>query len=243
MDVYQRRRLVALSAVAAIFVILVLLIRSCGGDDEDANPLTSSVPATSGALGASPLPQEDFADQGDSICLDTNTSLAALDSTDETQDATDRAELLSGELDSLQSLALAPGEKGETKLSNFLASLAKQVQGYDELATATEREDEAAITDITTTIDEAAADAQHAADNFGFKVCGDTSKVSETSGNGVTEQGGGTAVPEAPATTTPVTPTTTAPATPPADGGGTAPAPSDGGDDGGSSSGSGGLTP
>ena len=254
MDVYQRRRLVALSAVAAVFVVLVLLIRSCGDDDEDATPLTSSVPATTGVAGATPLSQEDFASQGDAICLESNTALAALESAEPTEDAADRAELLAGELDSLQSLTLAPGEKGETKLENFFAGLQRQVQGYDDLVTASERGDEAAVTEITATIDEAASEAERAAKRFGFEVCGDPSQVSESEG-GEAEGGdaveetagepaaGETAAPVTPTTTTPVAPTTTTPVAPPADGGGAtpAPAPTDEGDTGGSSSG--GLTP
>ncbi len=45
MDVYQRRRLVALSAVAVVFIVLVLLFRSCGGDEEPA-PVTPLSGAT-----------------------------------------------------------------------------------------------------------------------------------------------------------------------------------------------------
>jgi hypothetical protein len=248
MDVYQRRRLVALSAVAAVFVVLVLLIRSCGDDDDDATPLTSSVPATTGVAGATPLSQEDFASQGDSICLEANTSLAALEETDAAADAAGTAELLAGQLDSLQSLTLAPGEKGETKLENFFAALQRQVQGYDDLATASERGDEAAVTEITATIDEAAAESRRAAKRFGFEVCGDPSEVSESaggeeeSGGAVEEAAGGETVAPVTPTTTPVAPTTTTPVAPPADGGGATPEPVPAPTDDGSSS-SGGLTP
>ena len=54
MDVYQRRRLVALSAVAVVFIVLVLLFRSCGGDDEAA-PVTP----LSGATGTSGVRADD----------------------------------------------------------------------------------------------------------------------------------------------------------------------------------------
>ena len=241
MDVYQRRRLVALSAVAGIFVVLVLLIRSCGDDDEDATPLTSETGAT-GLGGATALSQDDFAAQGDAICLETNTALASIDSTDD-QAATDQAELLAGELDSLQSLTLAPGEKGEKKLANFLAALQKQVQAYDERSLAVERGDDAAVSEIDATIADTAADAQRTAKRFGFDACGDTSQVSESSGGA--EAGGEEATVPAttPATTVPVAPTTTTPVTPPTDtdtGSATLEPPAD---DGGDSSGSGGITP
>jgi hypothetical protein len=240
MDVYQRRRLVALSALAAIFVIFVLLIRSCGDDDEEGTPLTTAVPETTEPAA---LSQEDFVSQGDTICLDTNTSLAALESADAAEDATDRAELLAGELSSLQSLTLAPGESGENKLDNFLAGLQEQVQGYDDLITAIERDDATAVAEIQATIDEAAADTQEAAERFGFQVCGDTSQVSETTEGDATDEAADETVPATPTTTAPVTPTTTTPTTPPAEGGGATPEPPADGDDGGSAAGSGGITP
>src|SRR5215213_7784127 len=101
MDVYQRRRLVALSALAGLFIVVVLLIRSCGGDDEDATPLTTPV-GTSGAGAATALSQDDFIAQGDSVCLETNSSLASVDTSDSDAAAGDRAELIASELDSLQ---------------------------------------------------------------------------------------------------------------------------------------------
>jgi hypothetical protein len=242
MDVYQRRRLVALSALAALFIIVVLLIRSCGGGDESSTPLTTPI-GTSGASGATALSQADFIAQGDAICLETNSSLAAVDTSDPNQAAADSAELLAGELDSLQSLSLAPGEKGETKLENLLKALQKQVQAYDERSLAVERGDDATVSELDATIDDEAANAQNAAENFGFKACGDTSKVSSSGSGGTDTSGTDTATTSvAPATTTPVTPTTATPTTP-TDTGATAP-PADGGTDtGGDSSGSGGLTP
>ena len=242
MDVYQRRRLVALSALAGIFIVIVLLVRSCGGDDEESNPLTAPVAGTTGLGGATALSQADFIEQGDAICLETNTSLASVDESDADQAASDRAELLAGELDSLQSLTLAPGEEGEKKLENFLQSLQKEVQAYDERSLAVERGDEGAVSEIDATIDEEAAAAEHAAGRFGFEACGDTSKLSSSSSGGETTGGETATTTATPTTTTSVTPTE--PATEPPDTGSTAPPPDDGGTTGGgSSSGSGGLTP
>ena len=39
MDIYMRRRLVALAILVGIIILFILLIRSCGGDDEQA-PMT-----------------------------------------------------------------------------------------------------------------------------------------------------------------------------------------------------------
>jgi len=247
MDVYQRRRLVALSAIAVIFIIFVLLIRSCGGDDETTPaPIAAGVSGATGASG--PLSQADFIDQADAICLQANTSLANVDESDAATAANDQADIVAGELQQLQTLP-AP-EDGTDKLNKYLAALEKQATAYQDKATAAERGDDAAAADLDTTIDAAATDAADAADAFGFKVCGDTSKVgdssSDTSSSDSTDSSstsdtGGTVAP----TTTSVAPATTTPApvapAPAGEAGGAAPAPTpaptDGGTDGSSSSG------
>lgn len=238
MDVYQRRRLVALSAIAAIFIVFVLLIRSCGGDDDTTTP--TPIAGATGVGGATSQSQASYIDQADPICLDTNDSIAGVDTSAPTADS-DLAEIITGELQQLQSLA--PPDEGTNDLNDFLDALDQQAQAYDDKATALEREDEASIAEIDATLDQAAADAADAAEAFGFQVCGDTSQVSNGGGNNDTDTttttedtSGGTAPP---VTTTPVAPTTT-PITPPADTG-TEPAPP--ADDTGSDTGSGGVSP
>lgn len=245
MDVYQRRRLVALSAVAAIFVILVLVVRSCGGDDEE-TPITPVSGAT-GAGGVTSLPPEEFAAQGDSICLQTNSVLAQTDDADAT--STEPGDIIAGELEQLQTLP--PPTDNEDQLQNFFAALQDQVAAYDERVTAAERGDDATVAEIDVAIDEAASAAAKAARKFGFDVCGDRDEVSEGGNRGEeTETGGDTATDTGTDTAAPVEPVTPAPTetTPaPTDtAGGTAPvtpepepvpAPTDGG------TGSGGIAP
>jgi hypothetical protein len=176
MDVYQRRRLVALSAVAAIFVILVLVIRSCGGDDDE-TPITPVSGAT-GAGGATSLTQEEFAAQGDSICLQTNTLLAQTEDSDPTSG--EQGELIAGELEQLQTLP--PPTDGEDQLQNYYAALQDLVAAYDERRTAAERGDDATVAEIDVALDEAASAAAKAARKFGFETCGDRDEVSESGG-------------------------------------------------------------
>jgi hypothetical protein len=239
MDVYQRRRLVALSAIAVLFIVFVLLIKSCGGDDE-ATPVTPVAGAT-GLGGATVLAQADYIDQGDAICLEANTSLAGVDETDPVQAASDKSDILAGELQQLQTLP--PPDDGTDKLDKLLSSLEKESAAYKDQSTAAERGDDTAVADIGTTIDEAAADAADAADAFGFKVCGDTSKVGDQPSGGdssstSTTDTGGTVTP-----TTTVAPTTTTPVVPaPTDDTGTVTPPADGGT-GGTDSSSGGVSP
>ena len=250
MDVYQRRRLVALSAVAVVFIVLVLLLRSCGGDEEPA-PVTP----LSGATGLSgvALTADDYIAQADPICLEANTALAAVDDADAEAAATEKGQILNNELASLQTLTLAPGEDGEDKLAKFLGAIEDQIIDYRDLVTASEREDTAGVAELDTAADAAAAEAAKAARNFGFEVCGDPEQVGEATETGTEEEGEADAtdvatdtaaatdtVTEAPAAPVTPAPETTEPVEPaPTDtGGGTAPvapAPTD--------TGSGGVTP
>lgn len=245
MDVYQRRRLLALSAVAAIFVILVLVIRSCGGDDEEA-PITP----VSGATQTTPtsLSSADFALQGDTICLETNTILAQTDESDASSG--EAGEIVAGELEQLQTLP-SPTDN-EDQLQSYFAALQDQVAAYDERQTAAERGDDATVAEIDLALEEARTAAAKAARKFGFEICGDRSEVGESSGgeNGAQTETGAetTADPGTVAPTETVTPAPTepAPAAPTDTGGGAtpvtpepAPAPTE---DGGSS-GSGGIAP
>jgi hypothetical protein len=186
MDVYQRRRLVALSALAGIFIILVLLIRSCGGDDEE-QPI-APVAGASGLSGATALALPDYIAQADAICLEANNNLAEVDATDAATAAAEQAEIVTSELQQLQTLP-APTD-GEDDVQAFLDALEQLAIAYDDLATALEREDETAAADFEVTIDETSAEVLDAADTVGFEVCGDTSQVGETNVTGDGGDGG-----------------------------------------------------
>ena len=248
MDVYQRRRLVALSAIAGIFILFVLLIRSCGGDDESTEPLAAGASGASGPATVTSLPQPDFIAQADPICLEANTSLDNVDESDPVQADNDKSQIVAGELQQLQTLP--PPDDGADQLDKFLAQLQKQAEAYQDRSTASERGDDAAVAELTATLEKSQDTAADAASKFGFKVCGDLGKVGEadTGGGGgggggdtATETDtGGTVTPTEPAVPTTTTPVPVAPETdsgtvtptPPAP----APAPTDGGD-GGSSGG------
>jgi hypothetical protein len=259
MDIYQRRRLVALSILAGVFVVIVLLIRSCGGDDEE-TPVTP----VSGATGpGGPLSQNEFIEEGDASCLESNTALASVDDSDPVIAATEEGQILAGELESLQSLE-TPTD-GENKLENFLAALQDQVAAYDRYITALERGDDTAAAELEAEIDDAGSEARRAARRFGFEVCGDTSEVGELEGGEETTSEGvegvesveGGAVEPAPTETAPIAPVepvTPAPTTPapapepapapaPAEGGGATPEPAPAPPTDGGGTGSGGVSP
>lgn len=246
MDVYQRRRLVALSVIAGIFILFVLLIRSCGGDDESSQPLAAGASGASGPATVTSLSQPDYIAQADPICLEANTSLDNVDESDPVQADSDKSQIVAGELQQLQTLP--PPDDGTDQLDKFLSQLEKQSLAYQDRSTASERGDDAQVAELTATLEKAQDTAADAGAKFGFKACGDLSKVGEadTGGGGGTETSsetdtGGTVTPTepvVPSTTTPVpvapetdsgtvTPTP-APAPAPTDGGGT-----DGGSSGG----------
>src|SRR5690606_8370907 len=134
MDIYMRRRLVALAVLVGIIILFVLLIRSCGGDDEEA-PVTP-VGAT-GAGEPQALSQDEYIDQADAICAEANNSInridpAAEDAIEEELQLTEQA------LVRLQSLVPAetPGS-----LNRFLRQMNRLVDGLDTLQTALERGD------------------------------------------------------------------------------------------------------
>lgn len=243
MDVYQRRRLVALSILAVLFIAFVLLIRSCGGDDEPAPAVPVS--GATGVGGATALTLAAYVEQADAACLDANNSLASVDETDPVAAARENAQTVAGELEALQ--ALPAPEDAPAGLEDFQSALQTQAGAYQNLAKALERGDDVAATELQTQIDEAAADAQDAADQVGLDVCGDTSKTGDSDG-GTGASGGGDETTGSVETGGVTTTTPAAPVTPaaPSEGGVTpvtpapapAPAPADGGD-----SGTGGITP
>lgn len=252
MDVYQRRRLVALSVIAGVFILFVLLIRGCGGDDEQTTePLASGASGASGAAGVTSLAVPDYIAQADPICLEANTSLDNVDETDPVKADKQKSQIVAGELQQLQTLP--PPEDGTDQLDKFLTSLQKQTLAYQDRSTAQDRGDDAAVAELSTTLGDLQTKAAADAKKFGFKVCGDLGKTGSVAttgggtggggGTGSTTASGGTVTP-----TEPVTPTTTTPVpvAPPATDAGTvtptpaAPAPTDG--TGGSSS-SGGVSP
>jgi hypothetical protein len=251
MDVYQRRRLVALSTLAGVFILIVVLIGTCGDDEE--TPVTPVSGAT-GPGGPTSLSQNEFIEEGDATCLESNTALASVDDSDPAVAATEEGQILAGELESLQSLP--PPTDGENDLEDFLSALQDQVSAYDRYITALERGDETAAAELEAEIDDAGRQARKRARQFGFEICGDTSEVGEAGGGEEATSEGveGGAVEEAPTETAPIAPVepvTPAPTTPtpapepaPAEGGGATPEPAPAPPtDGGGGTGSGGVSP
>src|SRR5688500_19674252 len=102
MDIYMRRRLVALGGLVAFFILFVLLVKSCGDDDEPETPLEPVAGATDGG-GAVPLTPDQFVAEADAICAQANNAVAALDPAD-TNEPRQEYQITNDELQQIQAL-------------------------------------------------------------------------------------------------------------------------------------------
>jgi hypothetical protein len=181
MDVYQRRRLVALSVLAGVFILFVLLIRSCGGDDSE-TPV-SPVAGGTGEGGAAALSLDDYISQADTICLEANTAQAAVeeDLSDLERASRQRARIIGNAYESIQSLPV-PEDADTRQLERYLGALQEQVAGYEDQALAVQRGED--ITEIDAALEQSEVDAREAGNRFGFEVCGDLDETSSGGGGG-----------------------------------------------------------
>lgn len=244
MDIYMRRRLVALAIVVGIFILIVLAIRSCGGDDESGAPLEPQSGA--GQTTNEGLAQEEYIAEADAICAEAKNAIENIDPEDE--DAiVQELELTEQALSRLQSLT--PAELTQP-LERYQGSLQRLIQALETKQMARDRGDVEAEAEADETIDRARQRANRAARAYGFDECDGFGEVSVASGTGEEVPEGSGATTPAPETTAPP-PATSTPAPPPSDGGAVAPPDAGGGAGGGGSGGggagggggSGGVTP
>jgi hypothetical protein len=209
MDIYMRRRLVALGGLVAFFIIIVLLIRSCG-DDEEPAPLQDPTAGTTDEAGAVPLSTEDFIAQADQICGPANTAVGALDP--ESPTATrDEYRITADELEALQQLQV---EEESRVLQQFFSALEDVVAALREKSQAIRDGDTVAEGEAQVAIDEAEVEARELGSRYGFQECGQFLDAGEQPGGGGAEGTEGTAPTDtvpAPTETVPA-PTETTPA-------------------------------
>jgi len=237
MDIYMRRRLVALGGLVLFFILFVLLVKSCGGDDEP-EPVTAPDPLA-GATGVSgaALSAEDYLLRADEICAPANDQVGSLDPADPGA-IQDEFEITRDELAGLQSLEPAEAspdvERFISDLSAVVAALKAKAKAGDPTA-----QDAAQLA-----IDTAEVDARESGKRAGLRDCG----AFLDAGDGPASGGGGgeggaatdtaTPAPEAGATVTPA-PEAGTTVTPAPDDTTVTPAPDDGSTD----TGGGGITP
>lgn len=215
MDIYMRRRLVALGGLVAFFILFVLLVKSCGGDDEPA-PLSTTPAGATGEGGAVPLSREDFIATADEICATANSAVGDLDPTDPNA-IRDEHRITADELEQLQALEV---DDSSRVLTQFFSALEDVVAALKSKQVATQRGDDVSAGEAQIAIDEAEVEARELGDRYGFRDCGQFLDAGEAPGGAdaaaddaaAADAGTGAAtVPEAGTETAP------APEAPPAD--------------------------
>ena len=229
MDIYMRRRLVALGGLVAFFIIFVLLVKSCGGDDEPETPLTQ-VGTTDGG-GAVALSPEDFILEADAICAQANAAVGALDPTDPNA-VRDELQITSDEYDQVRSLNV---DDNSGTLRRFMAQFKQVVDALRLKNSATKQNDVARIDDAQLALDTAEAEARTLGERYGFADCGqwlDAGQAPEgaagtdagtDAGTATEPTDSGGVAPTEPTTTPPADDTGTDTTEPPSDTGGITP--------------------
>ena len=238
MDIYMRRRLVALGGLVAFFIIFVLLVKSCGGDDEPTPPPADTAAGATGAEGTA-LSEEDFILRADEICAAANNQVGSLDPAD--PDATqDEYQITRDELGNLEPPNLELAEPSPN-IERFLADLSDVVSALKDKAKA--GDDVVAADAAQVEIDTAEVAARESGKRAGFSDCGQFLDAGEGPAGGGGGGGDEAATTDTGTVAPPTDTDTVAPptdtVTPPADDGTVTPPPAD---DGGGDTG-GGVTP
>jgi hypothetical protein len=166
MDIYMRRRLVALGGLVAFFIIFVLLVKSCGDDEEPAAPLTET--GATGGAGTVALPVDEFIAQADTICAQANTAVGALDPTDPREVSKER-KITEEEFEQLQSLEV---EEESSLLRQFMAQFREVVDALNAKELAIKNDDSAGAEEAQVALDTAEAEARQLGERYGFADCG-----------------------------------------------------------------------
>jgi hypothetical protein len=167
MDIYMRRRLVALGGLVAFFIIFVLLVKSCGGDDEPA-PLQDTSAGATGEEGVVPPTTEDFIAQADQICAPANAAVGALDPESPTA-VREEYQITSDELASLQQLQV---EDQSRLLQQFFTEMENVVAALRDKQRAVQAGDTVADGEAQAALDTAEAEARELGSRYGFRDCG-----------------------------------------------------------------------
>ena len=213
MDVYQRRRLVAVLAIVLVLVLAVVAI--AGGGDDEGEPIEAVNGASAPGVGT-PLSKSEFIAEGDQTCDEIATAIANIDSSDAQSAAEQELDYTKSELSQLRSLS--PPEEDQATLDQFFSSLEDLVAALKKNVQAIESGDTTAQSEATSEIDQAKSGFLAAAKDYGFKSCGEEGEPSPTGTGGAAGTGGTAPATPVTPTTTSITPTTTPSTTPPSGG-------------------------
>jgi hypothetical protein len=178
--VTPRNTLIAASLAAA------LLVAGCGGGGDS----TESTPATT-AVTTTALTKAQLVEQGDAICAEVNAAVGAVgaSSAETSSPSAQAADLYSGMVAGLKNLG-APQETSE--YPEFTAVADELATAEGEVKLASERGDTAGLEAAESNASAALAAFQRAAQEYGFKECGEgpsapTASAPEAGGTGSAE--------------------------------------------------------
>lgn len=219
MDIYMRRRLVALGGLVVFFIFFVLLVKSCGGDEE--TPTTSVPTGATGEGGTVALTEDEFFTQADDICAAANNTVGGLDPAD--PDATKQEFATTrDELAGLNAL-IEQYPDASPKVAQFVSALSDVVDALNEKSRAITSGDVAAEDTAQAAIDTAEVEARELGEQAKFADCGQFLDAGEGPSAGGTDTGTDTGTETDPGTIAPTTPTDPGTVTPPATDPGTTP--------------------
>jgi hypothetical protein len=231
----MRPRYLALALLVGAFC--AGLIVACGGDDD-----APIVPVQTQTAPPDQLDQDAFIDEADSICEEANVAIASLADTsggDPSAQISEEREIVEGVIDQIDTLG-APSDD-EATLDDFIDGLEELADNLDRQELAAERDDATSLAEAQTEEVSIQAELASAAEDYGFRECGQEGEASTDTGTGTEPDTGVAPVEPAPVEPAPVAPAPVepAPVEPPAPSGGT------GGDTGGTAPGgdSGGVSP
>ncbi len=171
MDVYARRRLVAILAIVLVLVLIGVAVAG-GGDDESDTPVTTVTGASTPGI-ATPLSKDEFIDQADDICEESAVGIENISSDDAAQIADEEASLTASQLDQLRSLA-PPEEDQAAPRRLLLSPRGPRRRARHPRARPPARGRHRRV-DADTEISTAETDLTDAADAYGFSECGSPS--------------------------------------------------------------------
>jgi len=173
--------------VLAAGVGAALALSACGGDSSPEQLIEQPTETTA----VEALSKADFIDEADARCAEANSAIERL--VENGEGFTGSGEIADLRQAVLQELKeLGPPAEDRATLDQFLTALEQQVEAGGRIALAIQRDED--TTQFETQLEEARADAQLAAEEYGFKECGAEITATDTSGTGSTG-----AVPVAPA--------------------------------------------
>jgi hypothetical protein len=203
----MRTRYGVLALLVGVFASLGVV--ACGGDDD-----APIVPVEEQTAPSDQLSQEEFIDEADAICEEGNIAIANLADTstgDPTTALSEERELVGGMLDQLN--ALGTPSEDESTLDEFIDAVEELADNLDKQELAAERDDATSLAELETEEATIRTGVAAAAEDYGFKECGEEGEATVDAGTGATGGDTGVApVEPAPVEPAPVEPAPTEPA-------------------------------